>query len=711
MAFRLAMGSVAGLSVAFLLLPILALVPMSLSRTTWLAFPPDALTLEWYGRVLADREWREAAATSLVVAGLAALLAALLGTPAGLALGRGRGTPKLRRAFRTVVLLPVMVPVVLVAIALYAGFAAVGLGGTLVALVLAHATLGVPYVVLSVEAAARGLDLRLERAARSLGATAWQALWRVTLPLVKRGILAGALFAGIVSFDEVVIALFVSGPASTTLPRKMWSTITQDEFNPLLTAVATLQMLVALGLLGVVARFGAAGRREDDRMPDSASGPGPSAPPAGADSRGTGPARRDGARLGLVDLAKRFGSGHGRRRPHAGGRARRARDAPRAVGLRQDDGVEPDRRVRGARRGTVRIDGADVAARPPHRREVGMVFQDYALFPHLTVWENVAFPLRVRGASPAEVTERVGAMLELVRLPGHGDRLPRQLSGGQQQRIALARALVFRPRVLLMDEPFGALDRALRETMRAELRELHRALGITVVLVTHDQDEAMELSDRVAVMRAGRLLQVAAPRVLYERPATAFVAGFVGESNLLDAVVVSVEGATAVVRTAGGRRIHAAGGPARAGDRVVVLLRPDGGGGLGCRRVGDGLVGVVEDVADPGPIERGRVRLEGGEQVTVTRSRRAAGPVLRRGARVSLSLAVRGGAPPPARALSLARRGRAVASRRCVAPGPLLRWSSHGRARARARRGADLPRRVRDRARPPQAAGDHSGRA
>ena len=156
-----------------------------------------------------------------------------------------------------------MVPVVLVAIALYAAFAAAGLGGTLVALVLAHAALGVPYVVLSVEAAARRLDPRLERAARGLGATAWQALWRVTLPLTRRGLLAGMLFAAIVSFDEVVVALFVGGPTTTTLPRKMWSTITQDEFNPLLTAVATLQMVVALGLLGVVAWLG--GRRATRR--------------------------------------------------------------------------------------------------------------------------------------------------------------------------------------------------------------------------------------------------------------------------------------------------------------------------------------------------------------------------------------------------------------------------------------------------------------
>jgi ABC-type Fe3+/spermidine/putrescine transport system ATPase subunit len=266
-----------------------------------------------------------------------------------------------------------------------------------------------------------------------------------------------------------------------------------------------------------------------------------------------------------------------------------------------------------------------------------MVFQDYALFPHLSVSENVAFPLRVRGTLEREVTARVGEMLELVRLPGHGARLPAELSGGQQQRIALARALVFRPHVLLMDEPFGALDRALREALRAELRELHRALGITVVLVTHDQDEAMDLSDRVAVLRAGRLQQVGAPRALYERPANAFVAGFVGESNLLDAVVVSVDGERILLRTAGGQELHAAGRTARAGDRVVVLLRPDAALLADAGGPDEGLEGVVEDVADPGPIERGRVRLDGGERVTVTRPRRAGGPALRRGARVALS--------------------------------------------------------------------------
>ena len=636
MPFRALMGSAAGLAVAFLLLPILALVPMSLSRTTWLAFPPDALTLEWYGRVLGDREWREAAGTSLAVAVMAACTAGLLGTPAGLALGRGRFVPGLRRALRSLVLLPVMVPAVLLAIALYAAFAAAGLGGTLGALALAHAALGVPFVVLSVEAAARGLDPRLERAARGLGATAWQALRRVTLPLTRRGLLAGMLFAAIVSLDEVVVALFVGGPTTETLPRKMWSTITQDEFNPLLTAVATLQMGVALGLLGAVAWLAAAGRRVGARSADPEVGV-----PAKATAAPPGAPRRDsaqgrtGARLELHGLVKRFG-------------AVTAVDGieltvepgelltllgPSGCGkttvLNLIAGFEtPDA-------GAVRLDGVDVAGRPPHRREVGMVFQDYALFPHLTVRENVAFPLRVRGAAEAEVRAAVEAMLELVRLPGHGDRLPRQLSGGQQQRVALARALVFHPRVLLMDEPFGALDRALRETMRAELRDLQRALAITVVLVTHDQDEAMDLSDRVAVMRAGRLQQVASPRTLYERPASAFVAGFVGESNLLEGVVLAVDDQEAVVETAGGARLRAAPGDARARDHVLVLLRPDAAE-VAEAHDGDGLAGVVEAVSDPGPIVRGRVRLAGGERVTITQPRRTAGLRLRPGAPVTL---------------------------------------------------------------------------
>ena len=183
--------------------------------------------------------------------------------------------------------------------------------------------------------------------------------------------------------------------------------------------------------------------------------------------------------------------------------------------------------------GRVIVDGQDVTARPPHERGLGVVFQSYALFPHMSVFENVAFGLRERRVAKPEIGRRVGEALALVRLQGQGDRRPRQLSGGMQQRAALARALVYAPRVLLLDEPLAALDRKLREEMRAELREILREVGITTVFVTHDQAEALSLSDRIAVMNQGRIEQLGPPRAVYERPATRFVADFIGGSSRL----------------------------------------------------------------------------------------------------------------------------------------------------------------------------------
>ena len=183
--------------------------------------------------------------------------------------------------------------------------------------------------------------------------------------------------------------------------------------------------------------------------------------------------------------------------------------------------------------GRVIVDGQDVTARPPHERGLGVVFQSYALFPHMSVFENVAFGLRERRVAKSEIGRRVGEALALVRLQGQGERRPRQLSGGMQQRAALARALVYAPRVLLLDEPLAALDRKLREEMRAELREILREVGITTVFVTHDQAEALSLSDRIAVMNQGRIEQLGPPRAVYERPATRFVADFIGGSSRL----------------------------------------------------------------------------------------------------------------------------------------------------------------------------------
>jgi putative spermidine/putrescine transport system ATP-binding protein len=197
--------------------------------------------------------------------------------------------------------------------------------------------------------------------------------------------------------------------------------------------------------------------------------------------------------------------------------------------------------------GTIRVGGRDVTALPPEARDMGMVFQNYALFPHRTVAENVAFGLRMRKVPAAEIAKRVRDALEMVRLSGLEERRPAQLSGGQQQRVALARAVVINPAVLLCDEPLGALDKKLRQAMQFELKALHRRLGLTLLYVTHDQEEALTMSDRIAVMRAGRIAQLGPPREIYDRPRSRFVADFIGDTNILEG---TAEGAA--IRLPGG---------------------------------------------------------------------------------------------------------------------------------------------------------------
>jgi len=197
--------------------------------------------------------------------------------------------------------------------------------------------------------------------------------------------------------------------------------------------------------------------------------------------------------------------------------------------------------------GKIYIRGKDVMMVPPHERNIGMVFQNYALFPHMTVSNNVAFPLKMRKLSKKEIAQRVGRVLEIVKLPGFENRLPRQLSGGQQQRVALARALVYDPPLLLMDEPLGALDKKLREHMQIEIRNLQRELRITSLYVTHDQQEALTMSDRIAVFDQGKIQQVGTPDELYEKPSNPFVADFIGESNFITGHIVGLEDDSAIM--------------------------------------------------------------------------------------------------------------------------------------------------------------------
>ena len=272
--------------------------------------------------------------------------------------------------------------------------------------------------------------------------------------------------------------------------------------------------------------------------------------------------------------------------------------------------------------GRIRLGGRDVTRLPSYRRNTGLVFQGYALFPHLTAAQNVAFGLEMRKLPPATVREKVAAALRLVRLEALGDRLPRQLSGGQQQRVALARALVIEPDALLLDEPLSNLDAKLREEVRVEIRQLQKALGLTTVMVTHDQDEALAMADRLVVMEGGAIQQIGTQRELYERPANRFVAGFVGRTNFLSGRLVE----PGVFRSEGGLMLRCDARGILAGGRRVLALRPErlalataAGAGRGNDVAGRGndVAGTVEFASYLGATIEYYVRLGSGETLRV----------------------------------------------------------------------------------------------
>ncbi len=274
--------------------------------------------------------------------------------------------------------------------------------------------------------------------------------------------------------------------------------------------------------------------------------------------------------------------------------------------------------------GIVLLGGQDVTLARPAQRGIGMVFQNYALFPHMTVAGNVAFPLEMRRRSRADIVQRAADALQLVGLAGYEHRLPRQLSGGQQQRVALARAIVFEPALLLLDEPFGALDRKLREQMQLEVRRLQRRLGLTTIFITHDQEEALVLSDRIAIPNRGRMEQVGSPAEIYDHPDNAFVADFVGESNLLPGTVDAASAGCVRIALDCGLLLEAAGDWA-AGTRVGALIRPER---FTPAMDGPNVVrGVVIEIVYVGSAHKYRLRLDGGSEMLVRLASGRASPL------------------------------------------------------------------------------------
>ncbi|PWJ93812.1 MULTISPECIES: ABC transporter ATP-binding protein [Mesorhizobium] len=285
--------------------------------------------------------------------------------------------------------------------------------------------------------------------------------------------------------------------------------------------------------------------------------------------------------------------------------------------------------------GSILLDNTDLVGIPTHKRSIGVVFQNYALFPHMSVAQNIGFPLRMRDMEEADTRDHIARATALVRLHGLEERYARQLSGGQQQRVALARALVFQPPLLLLDEPLGALDRMLREQMKHELRRVHQELGTTLIYVTHDQDEALVLSDRIAIMKNGRVEQIAPPREIYERPVNQFVAGFMGESNFLGGRVVGEHGGTATVKIG---ELLLQGVPSsgiRADQDVEVFIRPEK---IVFTAPGDekGWAGTVKDLIYSGDSIRYVISL-GSAQVIVKQTVRQGVYLPARGDAVSLS--------------------------------------------------------------------------
>ncbi|ETR78625.1 ABC transporter ATP-binding protein [Afipia sp. P52-10] len=272
--------------------------------------------------------------------------------------------------------------------------------------------------------------------------------------------------------------------------------------------------------------------------------------------------------------------------------------------------------------GSILLDGADIAAVPPHQRPINMMFQSYALFPHLSVAGNIAFGLKRAGMSRAAIDERVGEMLALVQLQGLEKRRPDQLSGGQRQRVALARSLALRPRVLLLDEPLAALDKKLRQSTQAELIALRRKLGMTFIIVTHDQEEAMTVADRIGVMDKGRLVQVGTPRELYESPNSRWIASFVGDINIIEGIVVAQKGSLLTVKTADAGTVIVTGtAKPVAGMTVPIAIRPEKirlSAETASSELANALRGDVVDIDYLGGVSVYRIKLTSGAILRVT---------------------------------------------------------------------------------------------
>ncbi|MEI4487878.1 ATP-binding cassette domain-containing protein [Frigidibacter sp. MR17.14] len=588
------------IALILLALPVVFLVPISFGQGQAITFPPRELSFEWYTGLVEDPRWGRTALLSLQVAALATLMATVIGTAAAIGIHRVEN-PKLAKFLKMFFIAPMIVPLMVIGVGLYIVFAKMKLLGAVWPLAMAHAIVVLPFVVMPVMSRLASLDAALERASASLGAGQWRTLVFVTLPLLVPAIIAAAVFAFVFSFDEVVLAQLLAGPRFETLPRKIYESLTQNGLDKSITSIASLQLYLVLAFLGIYALWQRRARRlaavprslsaaatAETFSPDTIGlPPSPASFPATQAAppipTGKTPPMKDTISPAPAPAPATLGGQRG-----FGIQFQRLTKfyGDKAAVEEADFAVEPGEFLTilgpsGSGKttllmliagfispdaGRLMLGERDISRVPPHQRDIGVVFQSYALFPHMTVAQNVAYPLKARGVQKAEIARLVTWALDRVHMSAFADRRIPQLSGGQQQRIALARAIAFSPRALLMDEPLSALDRNLRVDMQREIRSLQRELGQTVIFVTHDQEEALNMSDRVAVMNHGRIQQVATPKDLYLAPANSFVADFFGESNLFRG---TAQGSSLSL---GGRSLPL---PAARAGAAVLCVRPE----------------------------------------------------------------------------------------------------------------------------------------
>ena len=600
---QIAVRSVVAAVLIFLALPLVVVIVTAFNNSAYMQFPPRQWSLRWFHEYFDSGRWIAATKMSVELGSVVAAAATLLGLSAAAMLDRlsFRG----RQALRSLIMAPLIVPVIVLAAGLYYMLARLGFGGTFAGLTLGHLVVAFPYASVVIGASLEQVDRRLEDAAVGLGANRLRAFIEVTLPLIRPSVIVAALFSFLISFDEVVISIFLAGPQTMTLPRVMWESI-RFEISPTIAAVSTILIIISTSIM-LIAEISAGSLRSQARC-------GGSGKPVTAQFASS----VQGATIELAGILKRYAGS-----PVVDNVSLRI-EAGEFVSLLGPSGsgktttlmmvagfVPPDE-------GRILLGGADITQVPPHRRDIGMVYQSYALFPHMTVTKNVAFPLRMRRLARAKIEVRVRKALELVHMEAFGHRLPGQLSGGQQQRVALARALVFEPPLLLMDEPLGALDKKLREEMQCEIKRIQQEIGSTAIYVTHDQEEALNMSDRIVVMDHGRIEQIGTPSDIHDRPRTRFVADFMGVANLIETTVV----ASAVgcrVRTKGGCEFEVAGDKQiQPGERLTVALRAER---VVMRPGKSALVGEhagrVLSSSYRGSQQRHQVELVGGERITV----------------------------------------------------------------------------------------------